>query len=472
MGKKNKKDSGNGSDVIQSLFSADNPFRRTPQQELPIASPAPELLLAEQSLDREDRAGVDVAVARKRKRDKVLDSTFASVLPEKRVRVGDEKEEKRKKRKKAEIEEAYEKRKYGVEENASEGGERVAAFEKRRKAEDSDSSEQVVPEKSFDDESKLARTIFVGNLPLKTTRKALSLEFIKFGQIESVRIRSVPIVDTKVPRKVAILKGKVNDAVDRVNAYIVFKNEQSAKAALSLNMTLFGGNHIRVDTASPPRKQEIGEASLYERKKTVFVGNVPFDVKDEELYQLFCGSDISASNVEAIRVVRDPHTSLGKGIAYILFKTRAAANSAVWKKDWKIRNRALRVCHAKAVDAKAPSVVAASRTRNNIPQTKNRLNNSGTSGEKTKLKEKVTNVSYQGMRSSKFGAPKKSKFQSRPSSQGGRKIKRDGEPAKMTHEAKRPAVAARKAKQLQKKKGQMASGMPADNRMKKKGRKH
>lgn len=202
MGKKNKKDSGNGSDAVQSLFSADNPFRRKPQEESPVASPAPELLLAAQSLDRGDPAGVDVAEARKRKRDKakatpVLDSTLASI-PEKRERLGDEKEEKGKKRKKAEIEEAYEKRKYGVEENASEGGERVAAVEKKRKAEDSDSSQQVVPEKSFDDESKLARTIFVGNLPLKTTRKALSQEFIKFGQIESIRIRSVPIVDVSV----------------------------------------------------------------------------------------------------------------------------------------------------------------------------------------------------------------------------------------------------------------------------------
>lgn len=151
---------------------------------------------------------------------------------------------------------------------------------------------------------------------------------------------------------------------------------------------------------------------------------------------------------------------------------QAAANSAVWKKDWKIRNRVLRVCHAKAMDAKTQTVVAASRTKNNIPQLKNRLNNSGTSGENTKPKAKATNVSYQGMRSSKFGVPKKSKFQIRPSSQGGRKIKRDGEPDKMTHEAKRPAVAARKAKQLQKKQGQMASGMSANNRMKTKGRKH
>lgn len=40
------------------------------------------------------------------------------------------------------------------------------------------------------------------------------------------------------------------------------------------------GNHIRVDRACPPRKKLKGEsAGLYDNKRTVFVGNLPFDVK-------------------------------------------------------------------------------------------------------------------------------------------------------------------------------------------------
>jgi nucleolar protein 12 len=102
----------------------------------------------------------------------------------------------------------------------------------------------------------------------------------------------------------------------------VFKDEQGARAALSHNMALFDGNHVRVDMACPPRKKLKGEGPLYDRKRTVFVGNLPFDIKDEEVYQKFCGSSGSEGDVEAIRVVRDPDTSLGKGIAYVLFKTR------------------------------------------------------------------------------------------------------------------------------------------------------
>jgi nucleolar protein 12 len=45
-------------------------------------------------------------------------------------------------------------------------------------------------------------------------------------------------------------------------------------------------------------------------------------VQDEELYQLFSGIPNLESSVEAVRVVRDPHLNVGKGIAYVLFKTR------------------------------------------------------------------------------------------------------------------------------------------------------
>lgn len=93
---------------------------------------------------------------------------------------------------------------------------------------------------------------------------------------------------------------------------------------------------------------------MYDNKRTVFVGNLPFDIKviftchlafsmvaftasffsqviehllveflqDEEIYRLFASISNLGSSIEAVRVVRDPHSSLGKGIAYVLFKTR------------------------------------------------------------------------------------------------------------------------------------------------------
>ncbi|KAM0001849.1 putative RNA recognition motif domain, nucleotide-binding alpha-beta plait domain superfamily [Helianthus debilis subsp. tardiflorus] len=92
-----------------------------------------------------------------------------------------------------------------------------------------------VLKEGFDDEEKLSRTVFVGNLPLKVKKKALLKEFSQFVEIESVRIRSILLLDDKTPRKGAVIKKKINDAVDRVNSYIVFKTKDSAQASLSHN---------------------------------------------------------------------------------------------------------------------------------------------------------------------------------------------------------------------------------------------
>lgn len=53
----------------------------------------------------------------------------------------------------------------------------------------------------------------------------------------------------------------------------------------------------------------------------------PF-LQDEELYKLFCGISNLESSIEAVRVVRDPHLNVGKGIAYVLFKTKVCCSGA------------------------------------------------------------------------------------------------------------------------------------------------
>ncbi|KAG8061836.1 hypothetical protein GUJ93_ZPchr0003g17203 [Zizania palustris] len=306
MAKKHKEPASGDAAAIRSLFSADNPFRRKPSAEEP-APPAPAVTAAATPLGKHPNAEPQVAEPSAKKR----------------------KEDPRRKRKRDEVEAGYERRRLGGAAPAEGAAAPPPAVGKKRKALEEVAAGPGEEDDTFDDESKLLRTVFVGNLPLRTKRKALTKEFAAFGEVDTIRIRSVPLADTKIPRKGAVIKGKINDSVDNVHAYIVFKDEQGARAALNHNMAMFGGNHIRVDMACPPRKKLKGEGPLYDRKRTVFVGNLPFDIKDEELYQKFCASSGSEGDVEAIRVVRDPDSSLGKGIAYVLFKTREAANSVV-----------------------------------------------------------------------------------------------------------------------------------------------
>ncbi|CAH2070745.1 unnamed protein product [Thlaspi arvense] len=184
-------------------------------------------------------------------------------------------------------------------------------------------ADTMVSKEGFDDESKLLRTVFVGNLPLKIKKKLILKEFSKFGEVESVSIRSFPIVDSKKTRKGAIMLKQNNEKASSVHAYVVFETEQSAEASLAHNMSLIDGNHIRVDRGCPPRKKLKGQDDyLYDSKRTVFMGNLPFDVKDEEVYQLFTGKSNLENSIEAVRVISDPHLNIGKGIAYVLFKTK------------------------------------------------------------------------------------------------------------------------------------------------------
>ncbi|KAL8216763.1 hypothetical protein R6Q57_023600 [Mikania cordata] len=327
------------------------------------------------------------------------------------------------KRKRAEVEAEYEEYKYdGIDFNSNDDIGINRKIGEKRKGLDKG---ELVAKEGFDDEEKLLRTVFVGNLPLKVKKKTLLKEFNQFGEIESIRIRSVPLLDDKTPRKGAIIKKQMNDAVDRVNAYIVFKMEDSAQASLSHNMAVVGGNHIHVDRACPPRKKLKGEnAPLYDNKRTVFIGNLPFDVKDEELYQLFSGFNNLKDCIEAIRVVRDPGTSIGKGIAYVLFTTREAANTVVRKHKLKIRDRELRLSHAMKTNSNSTP------SKRKEPSTPNNYNFS-------------KKASYQGIQATKSGSQKR--FATRIAKSGKTESKSENSVKRKVRSDKRPAVAARKA---------------------------
>ncbi|KAL4602090.1 hypothetical protein ACB092_10G027200 [Castanea dentata] len=469
---------GNPQDAAVPIFSSDNPYKRNSHDQSGFA-PAESLISQNPNLKEEEE---ETTKKSKRKRDKESkeeisqnpnrnddgdDSDLVAEAPleakkskkevtpnpnfgvpkgEENPDLGlkereEEEKKKKKKRKRDELERQYEAKKFGAVEEEEEEKKKVVVGVKRKTVDSVE--DMVVSNTGFDDESKLLRTVFVGNLPLKIKKKALIKEFKQFGEIESVRIRSVPVLDTKLPRKGAILSKKINEAADCVHAYIVFKTEESAQASLSHNMAAVAGNHIRVDRACPPRKKLKGEiGSLYDSKRTIFVGNLPYDVKDEELYQLFSGIGNLGSCIEAIRVVRHSHISLGKGIAYVLFKTREAANMVVKKRNWKLRDRELRVSHARkdstpskrpnSSPAEAPTTPAKRLAMDpRTPKSNNRAN--------TKAP-----LSYQGKRAYKSDVQKSDHHKSSRPGHLNSKNQREKSKERLR---KRPAVAARRAKE-------------------------
>ncbi|KAF4082993.1 hypothetical protein AMELA_G00134870 [Ameiurus melas] len=179
---------------------------------------------------------------------------------------------------------------------------------------------------------KLKRTVFVGNLPVNCSKKDLKNVFKDLGAIESVRFRSVLREDPTMSRRLAAIRRQVDPKKTSINAYVVFKEEEGAVSALLRNgMEIQKDFYIRVDRVS--------QHSSYNHKRSIFVGNLPYDIKELPLRQHFeeCGK------VEAVRLVRDRNTGVGKGFGYILFESTDAVMLALKLNGSQLLERKIRV---------------------------------------------------------------------------------------------------------------------------------
>ncbi|KAK5926045.1 hypothetical protein CgunFtcFv8_021649 [Champsocephalus gunnari] len=211
---------------------------------------------------------------------------------------------------------------------------------KKKKTEPSDGNdaEQYVIKRQMkrnrieEEVTKKKRTVFVGNLPISCTRKTLQGLFREKGSIESVRFRSVVREDPAMSRKLAAIQRKVHPKKQSMNAYVVFKDEEGVTKALERNgMEIEKGFHIRVD--------KVTESSAHDHKRSVFVGNLSFEINELSFRQHFeeCG------DVEGVRLVRDQNSGLGKGFGYVLFESADSVQLALELDGSKLETRTIRV---------------------------------------------------------------------------------------------------------------------------------
>lgn len=198
---------------------------------------------------------------------------------------------------------------------------------------------EVVEQKDkpkWDEESpeRKERTVFVGNVALTVKKKDLKKIFCKFGEIESLRIRSVPRADPKTSKKVAYIKKEFHSERSNMNAYVVFKNKECAQKSLQCNGMLLEDLHLRVD---------LSENKKHDTNSSVFVGNLPFNTTEEKLRNHFskCGQ------IEDVRVIRDKATGIGKGFAYVKFQSKDNIMFGLKLNSSVFEGRKLRVFKAK-----------------------------------------------------------------------------------------------------------------------------
>jgi nucleolar protein 12 len=261
--------------------------------------------------------------------------------------------------------------------------------EAKHEEEDSDEGENDVQkdieashESEDESDEKAERTVFVGNLPLKPKsvdeeaesdgtksaklmkrlEKAVRKEFAKYGKVESVRLRSIGLKSVKVPtgsdfrvvRKVAVAKGSLDERVETCNAYVVFESAESVGTAVEkANGLEFLGNHIRVDAVHDGSKGKV-----FDRKRSVFVGNLVFEASEEECWKHF--ADVMGDKaVKSVRIIKDPATNLGRGFAYVLLNDEDAVEQAIEKLNGtKLRKRPIRVTHCERSSAKKDGKLA------------------------------------------------------------------------------------------------------------------
>ncbi|ODV61344.1 rRNA-processing protein NOP12 ASCRUDRAFT_24133, partial [Ascoidea rubescens DSM 1968] len=182
---------------------------------------------------------------------------------------------------------------------------------------------------------KAERTIFIGNLSSsvvtnKSDYKLLKEKFLKYGAIESIRFRSISFQDT-LPRKLAIKAQNFHNSRDTLNCYLVFKEYDQKKIndSLSENNSFFLNNHLRVDSISHPIKKD--------NNRSIFIGNINFEEKEENLRNYFVNKlKIKQTDVEYVRIVRDPKTNVGKGFAYLQFNDFIHVSKALLLNDKEI----------------------------------------------------------------------------------------------------------------------------------------
>lgn len=226
--------------------------------------------------------------------------------------------------------------------------------------EDSSNNEEENVQNDVLSKDEEDRTVFVGNLPLSTTRKKLFNLFKHCGAIKSTRLRSIAATGAKVTekgnqnlvKKVCLNKTLIDSSYKKtMQGYVVFEDKESVPKALALNNSLLSAStdsgsdtprtksetektlRIRVDTAKP----------TIDTARSVFVGNLRYGVEENDLMEHFerginddkeyddedDNTDETKMAVEAVRIIRDPDTMKCKGFGYVLMKNKELVADAL-----------------------------------------------------------------------------------------------------------------------------------------------
>uniref|UniRef100_A0A1I7ZL22 RNA-binding protein 34 n=1 Tax=Steinernema glaseri TaxID=37863 RepID=A0A1I7ZL22_9BILA len=190
-----------------------------------------------------------------------------------------------------------------------------------------------------EEEAENKKTVFVGNVSREVTKRQLHKLFSEAGKIENIRLRGIYPAKETLGKRVAVITNQINENVPTQFYFIRYADEEAAKSAVEmLNARVVKEYPLRVDLCSAK--------PVYSSKLSVFVGNLPFEAKEEEVRQHFESQEIQP--VDFVRIVRDAETGLGKGFGFVCFKDRSLAKKALKLNDTEFCGRKIRVTRTNA----------------------------------------------------------------------------------------------------------------------------
>jgi len=191
-----------------------------------------------------------------------------------------------------------------------------------------------------------ARTLFIGNVPLAWDQKHLQRALREAvgdkytGAFKPLWFRAEPLKEKwtygKLRKAGSIMKEYDEYAADAKHAYAVV---ESVEALGIVRRAVHG---YVADSRHTLRADGVGESSTlttFDRKRSVFVGNLPSNTGEADLRKVFK----KAGEVNAVRVVRDKVTKQCKGIAFVLFEDRSSVKEALRCWGALVKDREIRV---------------------------------------------------------------------------------------------------------------------------------
>eukprot|EP00977_Amphora_coffeiformis_P006018 scaffold1291_cov136-Amphora_coffeaeformis.AAC.7 len=239
------------------------------------------------------------------------------------------------------------------------------------------------------------RTVFVGNLPVGTTRKDLQRYFRECGKIRSTRLRSVATDmekavklpphqagNQKLVQQILVNQRQlVADAKASVQGYVVFEDTESVENALALNNKPIPvkqkdkseDGEAESSVATTTRRMRVDRVNKeYDARRSVFIGNLPYQADEESLRATFVEAcpDWKDEDIEGVRIVRDKETHKCKGFGYLLMKDVSMVATALRSMDgtdYMGRPLRVRVCGKRFKTRGADPAAAAPKPKKEKP---------------------------------------------------------------------------------------------------------